>query len=332
MKIYLSITLFLVLFLACNSQAVKSSNTNNSKSDTILKTSYDSISPVKTLIGLNQNWSYLPELTPSLLSKIAQLKPQILRYPGGTVSHSWDWKNGVITTRKPNVKHPITDIKKLADATQAKFVFVLDIVNKSLEDQIEMLQSIQTVGIPIEYIELGNELYAKEDNYATVFPTGTDYAQKVRIWYQALKTKFANAHIAALLFGRIVNENDTRQYLWNKQVVNHTLDFIDAYTYHIYINEKSDFLTTKNNFNQVVEAANTGTKPLWITEYGNKHASNEDNYLDELAQLADFVESFPNATIAMSHQIVGSEKNKLTQDGSMFTPEGDLFLERVNKK
>lgn len=39
------------------------------------------------ITGFNQNWSMLPALdTPGMIDNIRRLKPQMLRYPGGTVT------------------------------------------------------------------------------------------------------------------------------------------------------------------------------------------------------------------------------------------------------
>lgn len=61
-----------------------------------------------------------------------------------------------------------------------------------------MLTAIEKLGVEIKYIELGNELYAQDDNYKKVFPTGKDYALRVNEWLPELKKKFPNSKIAAL--------------------------------------------------------------------------------------------------------------------------------------
>jgi alpha-L-arabinofuranosidase len=287
---------------------------------------------IGVLTGFNQNFSMMPNLDNALIKNIQILDPQILRYPGGTVTHSWNWREGIIEKRNSSKVHPISEIKSLIDSTGADFIFVLDIANKSIEDQIEMLISIQELGVDIKYIELGNELYAQEDNYKEVFPTGKKYAEKVNTWVPQLKAKFPNAKIAALLSGRLVKESNTRLYYWNSEVVDNSNQFVDAFTYHIYINENTDFENEKNDFSSVALAAKTGNKPLWITEYGNKQDKSNPNYYLELSKLADFVETFPNVTIALNHQIVGGTKAKLSEDGKEFNEEGQLFLNRKKSK
>jgi hypothetical protein len=319
-----------ILLLICSLLICSSSNAQTKKRQAPKKKSPPQTAlATKVLKGFNQNFSMMPNMNTSMYANIRQLKPQLLRYPGGTVTHSWNWQEGVITSRASKSVHPITEIKTLADTTGADFVFVLDILNKTLADQVEMLTSIETLGVQIKYIELGNELYAQDDSYKKIFPTGKDYATRVNEWVPTLRKKFPKAKIAALLLGRKVKPANTRLFNWNRQVVDNTIYSVDAFTYHIYINEKETFEQEKADFIAVTTAANTKSKELWITEYGSNQDKSKPSYYTELAKLADFVESFPNVTIALNHQIVGGTKSKLTEDGMRFNEEGELYLKRV---
>jgi alpha-L-arabinofuranosidase len=208
---------------------------------------------------------------------------------------------------------------------------VLDILNRTLADQIEMLTAIEKLGVAIKYIELGNELYAQDDSYKKVFPTGKDYALKVNEWVPELRKKFPKAKIAALLLGRQVKESNARMYNWNVQVIENTIASIDAYTYHIYINEKETLEEEKAEFIAVEQKAKTQDKELWITEYGSNQDKSNPKYYAELTKLADFVENYAKVTIALNHQIVGGTKSKLSANGAEFLEEGKLFVGRVNK-
>jgi hypothetical protein len=320
----LSAFLLTAIVFAANCQTLKR---KGKKKKTPIKTTI----VTKVLKGFNQNFSMMPNLSADLNNNIAKLQPQILRYPGGTVTHSWNWQKGVIESRSSKSVHPISDIKTLSDLTKAKFVIVLDIANKTLEDQINMLNAIQKTGVAIEYIELGNELYAQDDEYKKVFPTGKDYAIKANLWTTTLRKNFPKAKIAALLLGRQVRPSNIRMYNWNREVVDNTINFMDAFTYHIYINENKTFAQEKEAFLTVTKNANTQNKPLWITEYGSNQNKNNASYYTELNALADFVETFPNVTLSLNHQITGGTKSKLTDDGASVNEEGQLFINRLNK-
>ncbi|MBS1755033.1 MAG: glycosyl hydrolase 53 family protein [Bacteroidetes bacterium] len=282
------------------------------------------------LTGFNQNWAFLPPLNNTVfINNIIQLKPRLIRYPGGTVTHSWNWRNGTYNPPRANdFVHPIGDIKTLVDVTNVKIVFDLDVVNSSLTDQITMLDSVQKLGVPVEYIELGNELYANNHGYEVQFPDGNAYADTVNNWVPVLRAKYPTAKIAALHIGKLTN--NTRQLNWNQQVTS-SINDIDAFTYHIYIDSAENFEQRKSRF--LSAYYNPGNKPIWITEYGNLNPYTQPDYLQELTKLADYVESFPLVRIALNHALVSTttDRSKLEKAtlGNTFTAEGLMFTSRV---
>jgi len=281
-----------------NNLAVKYNN--NERLQEIITLLLEHLNENKVITWFNQNFSMLPNITDEMITNIKLLKPEMLRYPWWTNTHSWDWKNGIITTRKTKNIHKITEIKELTDKLWVKFVFVLDILNRSLEDQIEMLKEIQKLWVEISYIELWNELYAQESNYKNIFPTWTEYWLKVNKWIPELRKNFPNVKISALLSPRKTKETNERMYNWNKLVVEKTFNNVDVYTYHFYINENATFEEEKIDFIEITKNANTREKELWITEYWNKQDKNNESYYDELSKLADFIETYPNVTIALN--------------------------------
>jgi len=288
--------------------------------------------PAKTIIGFNQNWSFLPAFSTTMSANIKLLKPDMIRYPGGTIAHSWDWAKGIKIGSAGSTPHQIQDIKDLATSTNVKMIFVLDIVNRTIDDQILMLTSIKNLGVGIEYVELGNELFAQDNAYIAEFPTGAEYATKVNVWSTRLKETFPGVKIAAVLQCRNSNSSNVRLKQWNSFVVSGTISIIDAYTYHIYIPIGGSFESRKNEFETVVKNTNTADKELWITEYGNQNSGSDVDYLKSLDSLASYIEKYPKVTIALNHLIVGNEKNKLTSDGNSFTQEGQLFLKRASNR
>jgi hypothetical protein len=318
MKLFFSI---LLSFIFCLSSCKKKTEQTNNP-----------VQPSKVVIGFNQNWSFFPAFNATMLSNINQLKPQMIRYPGGTVAHDWDWVAGRRSNAPATAAHPVADIQSLATATNVKMIFVLDIVNRSITDQIAMLNAIKNLGVSIDYVELGNELYANDAAYITAFPTGTDYATKANQWIPQIRAAFPNVKIAALLQCRNADASNQRFAEWNNKVVSSTSSTVDAYTYHIYIPVGGSFASRKADYEAVANATNTGSKELWITEYGNQNDITDVNYYKSLDSLANYVEAQPKITIALNHLIVGNNKNKLTSDGLTFTQEGQLFLTRASKR
>lgn len=298
----------------------------------MLSVSYknNSLDTNKVLIGFNQNWTFLPPLdNPVFINNIRKLSPAILRYPGGTVTHGWNWRTGKFNKFRPtDFVHPIGDVKKLIDDLGVKFVFDLDVVNSSVQDQIAMLDSLHSLGVPIEFIELGNELYAANHGYEVPFPDGTAYADTVNAWVPKLRHAYPNAKIAAVHIGK--TSDKPRQSTWNEKVTKGIKD-IDAFTYHIYIDEGKNFEARKTRF--LAAYYNPQHKSIWFTEYGNMNAYTKDDYLSELNKLANYVETFPGAKIVLNHTLVTNktDRTKLERStkGNTFSAEGEFFIKRA---
>lgn len=268
------------------------------------------------LIGFNMRWRDTPELSEELYSKVSQLNPDLLRYPGGTLAHKWNWRTGYPEpSNSEDVQHLIGDVKLLADNTGSEIIFVVDIVNSTVEDQIEM---INAANVPVKYIEIGNELYA--DDYETGFPSGSAYASVVNEWVPQLEAEFPNAEFGAVMLGR--NAGNDRKNNWNIEVHNNISVDVDAYIYHIYTNETESVADRIVRFEEAF-LTDTG-KDLWITEYGVR-----SGLLEDTTELADYVESI--ADIALNHVLISRSGNftKLTESLE-FTDEGLLFFERNN--
>lgn len=275
------------------------------------------------LTGFNQNWSMMPSMSDSLLECVARLRPEMLRYPGGTVAHSWNWREGRKSGSKNGTVHKIGEIAKLHQRTGAGFVFVLDIVNGTVEDQIQMLDSIAGLGVPVKYIELGNEVYAKEKAYIAVFPTGKEYAERCNVWIGELKKEFPDCKISVVLQCRGTNLADERLNSWNR-LVTANINGADAFTYHLYISVGKSCDERVKIFEDVVKRDGTDESDIWITEYGNQNDSSSVDYCDELLKLKRYLES-SSAVIVLNHQLFGGGKSKFSYPGFQYTEEGLLF-------
>lgn len=278
--------------------------------------------PPKLITGFNLKWRNLPPVAnPQMMQQIRLLKPQVLRYPGGSITHDWNWQTGLPTIPLANdVVHPIADVKYVQQQTGVDIMFVLDVVHRTVEDQILMMQS---AAVPVKYIELGNELYA--DDMEATFPTGKEYADTVNAWYPKLKAAFPNAKMSAVMIAKSVSGNlKPRQDQWNNLVHANITVPVQAYTYHIYIADGETLAERITRFESVF-LKNTG-KELWVSEY-----SSMDGDLNKILALADYVDGI--ADISMSHTLytIAGNFSKLTPDGNTLTTEGQAFVARVNR-
>lgn len=301
--------LFIYLLVAC-------SNDTNTAEEVIIDDEIIDEVNENPLIGFNVRWRNTPKLSSKLLKYVDSLKPDLMRYPGGTITHKWNWKEGLPNQFNSNdYVHKIEDVKKMADSTNSNIIFVLDVAHGTIEDQLEMMNQ---ANVPVKHIELGNELYA--DEYETIFPNGKAYADTVNSWTPILRNHFPNAKIGAVMIGRTAG-ND-RKNLWNIQTFENLKVDIDAFIYHFYVNDTESVQQRINRFKPMF-IENTG-KELWVTEYGA-----HSHTVSQINELADYIESI--ADIALSHCLISGSGNfsKITEDIE-YTYEGLEYLKRNN--
>ncbi|MFC2110678.1 glycosyl hydrolase [Bacteroidota bacterium] len=299
-KVLFSISL-LFCFLACSDEVAM-----------------ESVAEKECQIGFNMRWRDTPPLSNNLTNAISGMKPDLLRYPGGTLAHKWNWKTGLPTPNNSNdVVHPISDVKKMAEATQTEVMFVVDIVNSSIANQIEMLKASN---VSVNYVEIGNELYS--DHYENIFPSGKSYADTINSWVPELKKHFPHAKYGVCMIGRAAG-NDRRN-AWNHEVSQNIEVSIDAYIYHIYVSENETVTDRIERFEQRF-VKNSG-KETWITEFGA-----HSHTLEQTNEISNYVESI--ADIALNHCLISASGNfSKIDDQSVYTLEGLLFVDRNKNK
>jgi hypothetical protein len=103
----------------------------------------------------------------------------------------------------------------------------------AIENQIQLLQQAQSLGLTINNIELGNEFYWSGPDHDREFPTAKDYQLTANQWAATLKQQFPSATFASML--SIPNSGDKRTTTWNTPVLEN-IRGIDAVTIHRYDN------------------------------------------------------------------------------------------------
>lgn len=238
---------------------------------------------------------------------VNQLNPAMLRIPGGTVANYWDWQRGGIIQDESSLPDGIPgevkgrgrrytagqleEFKAGLEGTGKTPMFVLNMLTSTLDSQLQMLQKAQNLGIPVKYIELGNEFYFRIKNYTSVFPTPEDYAKTAKQWTAAIKQKFPDAEVAVIGVVPIGKNDNPRQDNWNRSLLNTALPQADAVTFHVYLEpnltsestaESYPFFSQEDVANilsqpfynwQKLQAENSqfkqvpDNKEIWITEY-----------------------------------------------------------------
>ena len=195
------------------------------------------------------------------VQQVRKLSPEIIRYPGGTNSSYWDWKTGWLMDGielkkdyKSIRKNPITlsDLKFACDSTGAVPLFVLNMVNSNLEYQLQMLRSAKSIGLPVLYVELDNEVYLGESVYVNRFPTGVDYAKECNKWISAIKKEFSGVKVSVVAFStresaaRKAKDHKSRSLMWNRDLISNIKN-ADAMSFHLYGGNGLNFLAGRMN-------------------------------------------------------------------------------------
>jgi len=192
----------------------------------------------------------------SFIDSVKTLNLEIIRYPGGTESQYFDWQtgrsvpsslwtNGTLFNHSyigtvPHVSYPLSQLHYFYQQTGIKPIFCLNLLTKTLSDQIQMLQAAHSLGIPIEYIELGNELYFTDQDFVNKYPNPGDYVLDIKNnWIPQISALFPNAKIAVIggydgsttLNGNSIPNRITS---WNDTLFAQNIN-TNAITFHYYL-------------------------------------------------------------------------------------------------
>lgn len=200
--------------------------------------------------GTNLDYSGVaePYSDQSVMNAVTSLAPGTIRYPGGAISNYWDWQTGSVnqpssTTktesgtiktepgRKQTYDFTLSTLKEIINASGAVPIFDLNVMTSTLKDQIRMLQTAAQMGLPVRYVELGNEFYLSKSTYLRAFPTAASYARLVASWAPQIRAAFPNAQIAAVASALTATP---REQKWNSAVLSIAGNDINAVTLHDY--------------------------------------------------------------------------------------------------
>ena len=196
--------------------------------------------------GSNLDYSGVGEdfAAPGVITALRDYRGGTIRYPGGTIANYWDWQYGSVNQpatisgtgrfkpgRVRDYGFTLQTLQGIVRETGASPVFDLNLPTSTLPDQLLMLHAAQNLGIPVRYIELGNEFYLANDSYLKVFPTATSYARTVAQWAPAIRAAFPEVQIAAV---GSLPQDTAREKSWNSTLLSVAGADINAVTLHDY--------------------------------------------------------------------------------------------------
>ena len=173
------------------------------------------------LYGFNTQTAEGPSWSdPAFMKLLTDLAPGNLRYPGGTIGNYLDWSTGQYMAkdlRDPERKAPrkplngpsgnkilntyrLEELQNGIAATGATPIYMLNMLTDTLANARRMLARATELGLPVKYIELGNEFYLSFTQGGTPpnvtgdyckeyhYPTAISYAEEANHYIRAQET------------------------------------------------------------------------------------------------------------------------------------------------
>ena len=237
--IQLYIIIFYLFSLSCNSQ----------------ENIVEQINP--NLFGFNTSntFTYCDVNDTSFTNKVQKIKPNVLRFPGGTISNFYhydekaygldiseisDWNvpkftkryNGLIKEQKKrNHNHNyIEDFILLAKKNNSKVVLVANIISSEDDDIINMIKRFKSENIEILGVELGSELSNRA--YKKYINSVDDYIHLAQKYSNIIKKEYPEIKVGVVA-APIKYNMPSRLLNWNQKLSEET--FYDAIIYHSYL-------------------------------------------------------------------------------------------------
>ena len=291
-------------------------------------------------------------------NSVDKLNSKMLRIPGGTASNYWNWQRGGLIEDISNLPQGLPHFvsnkdrkytaSKLRDFS-AEFktngltpLFVLNMLTSDLKSQLKMLQTARNLGLPVKYVELGNEFYFGTTNYRKTFPRPEDYAKTANQWISAIKKEFPEAKIAVIGAGSKGKNRSSRRDKWNEEIIATTLPLADAITIHDYSSnglanrkistEKYPYFLKEDvplilgePFKSWYKISNTirdfpENKKIWVTEYNLMEKINTTQEAKKQRVAGSWIHGMyalsmsllfledPRIDIACNHMLIGSSQ------------------------
>lgn len=179
------------------------------------------------LVGFNNNVLTSPLEAPAYRDTLATLRPQLLRYPGGTVGDYFDWRTGWVDRDALPPDHPWRTLEERAlppetmlahfGAVGARPFVSLNAFSSTLTREMALLRRLGALGAPVTHVELGNEYNFEFPQYAQRYPTAEDYGTAMIPWIDSLRVAAPGARVCVI--GSSPSPSaDERRRTWNARL------------------------------------------------------------------------------------------------------------------
>jgi len=83
-------------------------------------------------------------------------------------------------------------------ALNVSVIWMLNLLTDTLASQLAMLRHASALGLPVNFVELGNEFYLGKADYLAAFPSGAAYGSVAAAWIAALRAAFPHAAVGVV--------------------------------------------------------------------------------------------------------------------------------------
>ena len=202
----------------------------------------------------SNSFTYVDTYDTSFISKVEQINPKVLRFPGGTIGNFYhtnkeaygfntsdveQWYSGKFSTRVNSLKQAavrrghtndyIEDFIVLVKRLNAKVVVNANILTAEKSEIISILNRFKQERIEVLGVELGSEISNRA--YKKNINSAYDYIQLANQCSENIKSSFPNMKVA-VVSAPLKEKMPNRLKNWNSILAKE--DFYDAIVHHSY--------------------------------------------------------------------------------------------------
>lgn len=238
---------------------------------------------------------------PEARKLIKELKPKILRFPGGTVANfyhlegaGYGMKDNEVQTvpiyqlnqkSSQNMSNNMIDrFIPIAKENNAKVLLVANMYTSTPDEIVMMAKKFRANGIEVVGIELGNELYFKA--YEGKYPDGETYLAKCKEYVPVIKAYDKTIPLGVLACPLGGGANKEKFRAWNELLGKQ--DFYDAYIIHEYTQckacnqmESPDMDYIFNQCGMTVTSISYNNVRQFVYDYYKKIFTNKKQWITE---------------------------------------------------
>jgi hypothetical protein len=238
---------------------------------------------------------------PELQKLTKALKPNVFRYPGGTVANYYHMTGAGYGMKENEINGvPIYQLNQKSKAAMsnnmidrfipmvkennAKVLFVANLKSGTPQETVEILKKFRSNGIEIIGIELGNELYYKANEKE--FPNVEAYLKKCEDFVPIIKAYDKTIPIGVLACPLGGGANRERFRAWNELMGKQS--FADAYIVHEYTqckpcnqNANTDLSWVFNDCGMTVGSITSNNIRQFVLDYYKQFFGNKKQWITE---------------------------------------------------